>query len=95
MKTVGIIPARYASTRLPGKPLKDIGGKPMIQHVYERTLQAELINEVVVATDDQRIVDAVELFGGRAVMTSVDHPTGTSRAAEVGSLTTADARRMA
>ena len=83
MKTVGIIPARYASTRLPGKPLKDIGGKPMIQHVYERTLQAQLIDEVVVATDDKRIVDAVRLFGGTSVMTSVDHPNGTSRAAEV------------
>jgi len=83
VKTIGIIPARYASTRLPGKPLKDIGGKPMIQHVYERTLRAKLIDEVIVATDDARIVDAVELFGGTAVMTSVEHPNGTSRAAEV------------
>ena len=83
MKTVGIIPARYASTRLPGKPLKDIAGKAMIQHVYERTIQAKLIDEVVVATDDERIVAAVERFGGTAVMTSVDHQNGTSRAAEV------------
>lgn len=83
MKTVGIIPARYASARLPGKPLKDIGGKPMIHHVYERARQARLLDEVIVATDDERIVDAVELFGGIAVMTSVEHPNGTSRAAEV------------
>ena len=83
MKIVGIIPARYASTRLPGKPLLDIGGKVMIQHVYERALQSRLIDEVIVATDDERIVDAVELFGGTAVMTSVEHPSGTSRAAEV------------
>ena len=78
-----VIPARYASTRLPGKPLKDIGGKAMIQHVYEKALQARLIDEVIVATDDERIVEAVKLFGGTAVMTSVEHPNGTSRAAEV------------
>ena len=83
MKTIGIIPARYASTRLPGKPLMDIGGKPMIQHVYERAMQAKLIDEVIVATDDERIVSAVGQFGGTSVMTSVDHINGTSRAAEV------------
>ncbi|RKX75245.1 MAG: 3-deoxy-manno-octulosonate cytidylyltransferase [Spirochaetes bacterium] len=83
MKSVGIIPARYASTRLPGKPLKDICGKPMIQHVYERALDAKLLDEVIVATDDQRIIDAVNAFGGKAVLTSADHPNGSSRAAEV------------
>ena len=83
MKIVGIIPARYASTRLPGKPLKDIGGKPMIQHVYERARQARLLDDVIVATDDERIIKAVTLFNGKAVMTSVDHPNGSSRAAEV------------
>ena len=83
MKTIGIIPARYASTRLPGKPLKDICGKPMIQHVYERVQDSKLISDVIVATDDQRIVDAVNQFGGRAVLTRADHPNGTSRAAEV------------
>jgi len=83
MKTIGVIPARYASTRLPGKPLLDIGGKPMIQHVYERSRKASRIDDVIVATDDHRIIEAVEGFGGRAVMTSRDHRNGTSRAAEV------------
>ena len=67
MKTLGIIPARYGSSRLPGKPLKDILGKPMIQHVYERASQAKLVDELIVATDDQRIVDVVESFGGKAM----------------------------
>lgn len=82
MKIIGIIPARYGSSRLPGKPLKDILGKPMIQHVYERASQAKLIDELIVATDDQRIVDAVEAFGGKAMLTA-DHPTGSDRIAEV------------
>lgn len=79
-KFVGIIPARYASTRFPGKPLADIWGKPMIQHVYERASQ--VLETVVVATDDQRIFRAVEAFGGRAVMTSEHHKTGTDRCYE-------------
>jgi 3-deoxy-manno-octulosonate cytidylyltransferase (CMP-KDO synthetase) len=83
MKIIGIIPARYASTRLPGKPLKDICGKPMIQHVYERASQAKLLDKVVVATDDQRIADVVKAFGGLAYMTRKDHPTGSDRIAEV------------
>lgn len=83
MKTIGIIPARYGSSRLPGKPLKDILGKPMIQHVYERACQAKLLDAVIVATDDQRIVDVVESFGGKAMLTSKDHPTGSDRIAEV------------
>ncbi len=83
MKVLGIIPARYGSSRLPGKPLKDICGKPMIQHVYERACRAEVIDNVVVATDDQRIVDVVHAFGGEAAMTRADHPTGSDRIAEI------------
>jgi len=79
---VGVIPARYASTRLPGKALRTILGKPMIQRVYERCLEAELLDSVCVATDDDRIANAVEAFGGRAIMTSPDHPSGTDRLAE-------------
>ncbi len=78
-----VIPARYASTRLPGKPLKDIAGKPMIVRVYERARQAKRLVDTVVATDDERIKAAVEKAGGKAVMTRPDHPTGTDRLAEV------------
>lgn len=80
---VVIIPARYASSRFPGKPLVPLAGRPMIQHVYERACQARLVDAVLVATDDQRIAAAVEVFGGRAVMTSATHPSGTDRIAEV------------
>ena len=83
MKVLCIIPARYASTRLPGKPLRDIAGKPMIVRVYERALQARLVQDVVVATDDERIRTVVEAHGGHAVMTRADHATGTDRLAEV------------
>ena len=79
---VGIIPARYASTRLPGKALKPILGKPMIQRVYERSVQAKCLDLACVATDDDRIARAVEAFGGRAIMTSPEHPSGTDRLAE-------------
>jgi 3-deoxy-manno-octulosonate cytidylyltransferase (CMP-KDO synthetase) len=79
---VAIIPARFGSTRLPGKPLSDIHGKPLIQHVHERVRLARGLDRVLVATDDQRIASAVEAFGGEAVMTSARHPTGTDRAAE-------------
>ena len=82
MAFYGVIPARYASTRFPGKPLALIHGKPMIQWVYERSLAADL-RRVVVATDDQRIMDAVTAFGGEAVMTSPHHQSGTERCAEV------------
>ena len=82
-KMVGIIPARYASTRFPGKALAVIGGKPMIQWVYERCRQARSLERVLVATDDERIRAAVVAFGGEAVMTREDHPNGTSRLAEV------------
>jgi 3-deoxy-manno-octulosonate cytidylyltransferase (CMP-KDO synthetase) len=80
MKFIGIIPARYQSTRFPGKPLALIHGKPMIQWVYERS--AEALSEVWVATDDQQILDAVKSFGGNAIMTSTDHRSGTDRCAE-------------
>ena len=83
MKIIGIIPARYGSTRLEGKPLKDICGKPMIEHVYRAAQGAKLLDQVYVATDDQRIVDAVNHFGGNVSMTSPDHKTGTDRIAEV------------
>ncbi len=84
-KSLGIIPARYGSSRFPGKPLALIGGKPMIQWVYERARQSKL-DEVVVATDDQRILDAVEHFGGKALMTADTHPSGTDRCAEVAAM---------
>ena len=82
MRSIGIIPARYASSRFPGKPLADINGKPMIQRVYEQAKKATALQHVVVATDDQRIVDAVLEFGGDVVMTSTDHPSGTDRCLE-------------
>ena len=81
-KILGVIPARYGSTRLPGKALADIVGKPMIQHVYEQAVKAITLDDLVVATDDRRIYDTVEEFGGKAVMTD-EHPSGTDRMAEV------------
>jgi 3-deoxy-manno-octulosonate cytidylyltransferase (CMP-KDO synthetase) len=86
---IGVIPARYGSTRFPGKPLALIAGKPMVQHVYERARHARLLSEVIVATDDDRIRQAVENFGGRAVMTSPAHSTGTDRVAEIAHTTDA------
>ncbi|MEM9416208.1 MAG: 3-deoxy-manno-octulosonate cytidylyltransferase [Planctomycetota bacterium] len=83
MQALAVLPARYASTRLPGKPLLAETGKPLIQHVVERVTQAERVGRVIVATDDERIFDAVAAFGGEAVMTRADHPNGTSRLAEV------------
>ena len=82
-KVVVVIPARYGSTRLPGKPLVMLAGKPMIQRVYERAKLAQRANQVIVATDDERIVKVVEGFGGEARMTRADHRTGTERVAEV------------
>ena len=82
-EVVIVIPARYGSTRLPGKPLVSLVGKPMIQHVYERSKLAARASRVIVATDDERIVKAVESFGGTARMTRSDHRTGTERVAEV------------
>jgi 3-deoxy-manno-octulosonate cytidylyltransferase (CMP-KDO synthetase) len=83
MKAVCIIPARYASTRLPGKPLLDICGQPMIRRVVDQVKKAMLIDRVIVATDDKRIAAVVADFGGEAWMTRDDHPTGTDRLAEV------------
>ena len=83
MKSICVIPARYSSTRLPGKPLKDICGAPMICRVYERASRAKSVDEVIVATDDERIFAAVENNSGRAMMTRADHKTGTDRLAEV------------
>ena len=82
MSATVIIPARYASTRFPGKPLASLLGKPMIRRVYERALEAERVTSVWVATDDDRIADAVKGFGGKVIMTSPDHPTGTHRVIE-------------
>ncbi|MFH0985476.1 MAG: 3-deoxy-manno-octulosonate cytidylyltransferase [Candidatus Omnitrophota bacterium] len=83
VKALGVIPARLGSTRLSEKILRSIHGKTMIQHVWERARQAKRLEEVVVATDDARIQQCVEGFGGRAIMTRKDHPNGTSRIAEV------------
>jgi 3-deoxy-manno-octulosonate cytidylyltransferase (CMP-KDO synthetase) len=83
VKVVVVIPARYASTRLTGKPLVALAGKPMIQHVYERAKLATRVDRVLVATDDERIVKAVAGFGGEARITRLDHRTGTERVAEV------------
>src|ERR1043166_3246703 len=82
MKTLGIIPARYASTRFPGKPLALIAGKPLVQHVVERCRQAGSLSEVIVATDDARIAEAARKFC-RVEMTRADHPSGSDRIAEV------------
>ena len=83
MKVVGIIPARYASSRFPGKPLIDLKGKSMIQRVYEGALKASSLSEVIVATDDQRIFDHVLSFGGKVKMTNENHPSGTDRCGEI------------
>ena len=81
--TLAVIPARYNSSRFPGKPLADMAGKSMVQRVYERVAAAREIDQVMVATDDDRIFDHVLAFGGRAMMTRTDHPSGTDRVAEV------------
>lgn len=83
MKIIGVIPARYASTRFPGKPLIDIGGKSMIQRVFEQCLKADVLADVMVATDDERILNHVIDFGGKAMLTAATHQSGTDRCAEV------------
>lgn len=83
MKFLCVIPARFASTRLPGKPLADIAGKPMIQRVYERAMKAKRPAAVLVATDDDRVFQAMQNCNGKAMMTAANHPTGTDRLAEV------------
>ncbi len=82
MTIAAVIPARYHSSRFPGKPLVDICGKPMVQHVYERAKESTLVGEIIVATEDDRIADVVRKFGGKVVMTSPGHRTGTERVAE-------------
>ncbi len=83
MPILAVVPARFASTRLPGKPLKADTGKPLIQHVVEAAQRARRLDRIVVATDDDRILQAVRAFGGEAVLTRADHPSGTDRVAEV------------
>src|SRR3990170_5594439 len=90
MKVAAFIPARFASTRLAGKPLADIGGRPMVQWVYEKVARARLVDSVAVATDDERVFKAVEAFGGRVVMTSPLHKSGTDRVAEAAAGSGAD-----
>lgn len=90
MNCIGIIPARYASSRFPGKPLIDLKGKTMIQRVYEGAMKSERLSRVIVATDDQRIFDAVTDFGGEVMMTSESHTTGTDRCGEVAAQVDAD-----
>jgi len=90
MGVVAIIPARYGSTRLPGKPLAEIGGKPMVQRVYENARRAKILDRVLVATDDRRVEETVRGFGGDVVMTSKDHASGTDRLAEVARKINAD-----
>ncbi|HYL78759.1 MAG TPA: 3-deoxy-manno-octulosonate cytidylyltransferase [Bryobacteraceae bacterium] len=82
-RILGVIPARFASSRFPGKALTPIAGKPMLQHVYERASQARYLAKVIIATDDERIRDAARAFGAQVQMTRADHPTGTDRVAEV------------
>lgn len=83
MRILGIIPSRYSSSRFPGKPLIDLAGKSMIRRVYEQCIKATCLTDVIVATDDARIFDHVNAFGGNAMMTSANHKTGTERCAEV------------
>lgn len=82
-RTLAAIPARWGSTRFPGKPLHPIAGKPLVQHVWERAMRCKNIDQVVIATDDERIMEAAASFGAQAVLTAVDHPSGTDRIAEV------------
>src|SRR3989338_6698711 len=83
MKAVGIIPARYAATRFDGKVLADLCGKPVIQHVWENAKKARMLDELIVAADDERIIKAVESFGGKATFTARAHPSGTDRLREI------------
>ena len=83
MQILGIIPARYGSTRLPGKPLVEINGKTMVQRVYEQAVRSQLLNKVIVATDNDKIYSHVLGFGGEVLMTSPQHQSGTDRCAEI------------
>jgi 3-deoxy-manno-octulosonate cytidylyltransferase (CMP-KDO synthetase) len=90
MRVAGVIPARYRSKRFDGKALALLGGRPMIQHVYEKARRASRLAELVVATDDERIADVIRSIGGKALMTSPDHPSGTDRVAEAAAAIEAD-----
>ncbi|MBI5207421.1 MAG: 3-deoxy-manno-octulosonate cytidylyltransferase [Candidatus Firestonebacteria bacterium] len=90
MKIIGVIPARYNSSRLPGKPMADINGKPMIQHVFERVKKSSLIKDVYIATDDVRIFKCALRFGGKVILTSKSHQSGTDRVAEAAEKIKAD-----
>ena len=90
MRFVGVIPARYASTRLPGKPLLKVGGKTLVQWVYLRALQSTRLDQILVATDDERILRSVRSWDGNAVLTSDKHRSGTERVAEVAQGVEAD-----
>ena len=90
MKILGVIPARYGAIRFPGKPLADIHGKPMVLHVYDRAKQAKSLTDLVVATDDNRIFSVVEQAGGKAIMTSSEHQSGSDRLGEVARKINAD-----
>jgi 3-deoxy-manno-octulosonate cytidylyltransferase (CMP-KDO synthetase) len=83
LQTVAVIPARFASSRFPGKPLADLDGRPMIEHVYRRVERSQAVSRVIVATDDLRVANAVSRFGGEVRLTRAEHPTGTDRLAEV------------
>src|ERR1044071_7280278 len=87
---IAIIPARFNSTRFPGKPIVEIDGKTLIEHVYRQVEQARLVSRILVATDDERIADAVRRFGGTVCMTRNDHPSGTDRLAEAAEQFPAD-----
>lgn len=86
MKSIGIIPSRYASSRFPGKPLVEIKGKTMIQRVYEQSVKSKTLSKIIVATDDERIYNHVKSFGGEVLMTDISHPNGTSRCNEIISI---------
>lgn len=86
MKSIGIIPSRYASTRFPGKPLVEIKGKTMIQRVYEQSAKSKILSKLIVATDDERIFNHVKSFGGEVLMTNINHTNGTSRCNEIISI---------
>ncbi len=90
LKVLAIIPARYASERFPGKVIASLAGKPLVVHTYEQTIRARLVSETVVATDDERVVEAIAPFGVKTVMTRADHSTGTDRIAEVAEGSDAD-----
>ncbi|MBF0593680.1 MAG: 3-deoxy-manno-octulosonate cytidylyltransferase [Candidatus Omnitrophica bacterium] len=90
MKAVGVIPARWSSTRLPGKILRDIGGKPMLQHVWERARRSSRLADVIVACDEKHVFEAAQAFGAKTVMTRQDHPSGSDRVAEAVKGITAD-----